>query len=178
MKDIKKTLKLAGIMALVVNILNIINLFLNIYVYEFSVFAIVEESICIALTFITGIIYLCLLKKSKEQIIQKKGLFLTLSLINLFNNIFVWIIALWVEISVSNLARVAYMKQMFKNAEGSNTDGSTIELNEDDYEIKKETENLTESLKDLESLKSKNLISEEEYNDLRQNLINKFLNKQ
>lgn len=177
MKDIKKTLKLAGIMALLVNILNIANLLLNIFVYEFSVFAIVEESICILLTFITGITYLCLLKKSKEEIIKKKGLFLTLSLVNLFNNIFVWIIALWVDIVVSNLSRIAYMKQMFNNS-NSEQNNQDISISEDDYEIKKETENLSEALKDLENLKSKELISEEEYNELRQNLINKFLNKQ
>lgn len=176
MKDIKKTLKLAGIMALLVNILNIANLLLNIFVYEFSVFAIVEESICILLTFITGITYLCLLKKSKEEIIKKKGLFLTLSLVNLFNNIFVWIIALWVDIVVSNLSRIAYMKQMFNSPNAENN--SDINITENDYEIKQETENLSEALKDLENLKSKELISEDEYNELRQNLINKFLNKQ
>jgi len=176
LKDIKKTLKLAGIMALLVNILNIANLLLNIFVYEFSVFAIVEESICILLTFITGIIYLCLLKKSKEEIIKKKGLFLTLSLVNLFNNIFVWIIALWVDIVVSNLSRIAYMKQMFNSTNAENN--SDINITENDYEIKQETENLSEALKDLENLKSKELISEDEYNELRQNLINKFLNKQ
>ena len=177
MKDIKKTLKLAGIMALIINVLNITNLLLNIFYYEFSVFAVVEESVCILLAFITGLTYLCLLKKSKEQIIKKKGLFLTLSLINLFNNIFVWIIALWVDIVVSNLARIAYMKQMFNNTNTEQNNGD-INISEDDYEIKKETENLSEALKDLENLKSKELISEEEYNELRQNLINKFLSKQ
>ena len=177
MKDIKKTLKLAGIMALLINILNIASLLLNIFVYEFSVFAIVEESICIVLTTITGIIYLCLLKKSKEEIVKKKGLFLALSLINIFNNIFVWIIALWVEIVVSNLARIAYMKQMFNSPNAENANGD-INIAENDYEIKQETQNLSEALKDLENLKSKNLISEEEYSELRQNLINKFLNNQ
>lgn len=177
MKDIRKTLKLAGIMALIINLLNMGNLLLDIFVYEFSVFAIVEESICIALTFLTGITYLCFLNKSNEQIVKKKGLFLALSLINIFNNIFVWIIALWVEIAVSNIARIAYMKQMFKTTNDPNAN-SDINISENDYEIKKETENLTEALKDLENLKSKNLISEEEYNELRQNAINKFLNKQ
>ena len=177
MKDVKKTLKLAGIMALIINLLNIGNLLLDIFVLEFSIFAIVEESICIVLSFVTGIIYLCMLKKSKEEIINKKGLFLALSLINLFNNIFVWIIALWVEIAVSNASRIAYMKKMFNSTNGEQ-DISDIDIEESDYEIKKETENLTEALKDLESLKNKNLITEEEYNELRQNTINKYLNKQ
>ena len=177
MKDIKKTLKLAGIMALLINLLNIGSLLLNIFVLEFSVYAVVEESICIALTFFTGITYLIMIKQSKENILRKKGLFLAISLINIFNNIFVWIISLWVEISVSNLARIAYMKKMFNspNSESGNWD---INIAEDDYEIKKETENLTEALKDLENLKNKNLISEEEYVELRQNTINKYLNKQ
>jgi len=177
MKDIKKTLKLAGIMALIVNVLNITNLLFNIFAEKFYVFPVVEEGICIILTFITSITYLCFLKKTKEQIIQKKGLFLALSLINIFNNIFVWIISLWVEIAVSNLARISYMKKMFTNP-NTQENGNEIHLSEDDYEIKKETENLTEALKDLENLKSKNLITEDEYNELRQKLINKFLNKE
>ena len=178
MKDIKKTLKLAGVLSLVINVLNISNLMLAIFVDEFSVFAVVEESICIVLTFVTGITYLCLMKKNKEHLIQHKGVFLALTLINIFNSIFVWIIALWVEIAISNIARIEYMKQVLNKTGKSAESGDTIDLNECDYEIKKETENLSESLKELDNLKSKKLISEEEYNELRQSLINKFLNKQ
>ena len=70
------------------------------------------------------------------------------------------------------------MKQMYTSNNAASGDDTTVDLGKDDYEIKKETENLTEALKDLENLKSKNLINEEEYNKLRQNLINKFLNTQ
>lgn len=176
MKNINKTLKLAGIMALIVNILNISNLFLNIFV-EFSVFGIVEEGICIVLSFLTGITYLCLMKKNNKYLIEHKGLFLALSLINLFNNIFVWLISLWVEFAISSLVRAEYMKKMFNNNKDNQNSDNIVDLNDNDYEIKKETENLSDSLKELESLKSKNLISEEEYEELRTNLINKFLSK-
>ena len=43
---------------------------------------------------------------------------------------------------------------------------------------KQETEELSESLKNLENLKNKGTITEAEYNELRQSVINKFLSRQ
>lgn len=175
MRDLKKTLKWAGIMALIANVLNISSLFFNIY-FDFYLFGIVEESICIALTFVTGLTYLILLKKNNEFYVKHKGIFLAISLINLFNNIIVWGISLWVQIAVSNYARYNYMKTMFKQGNQQN-DGSII-LEKDDYTIKQETEDFSESLKKLENLKNKGEITEEEYNELRQAVIKKFLEQQ
>ena len=73
MKDIKRTLKLAGIISLVINLLNVGSLLLDIFCFEFSTFDVVMDSICIVLTLITGISYLCLAKKSNDYLAKHKN---------------------------------------------------------------------------------------------------------
>jgi len=172
MRDIKRTLKVAGIIALCINIVNVSNLLMAIFLHEFSVLSVVSEAVCIAITFVTGIIYLCLSKKSNSYIIKRRGLFLTICLLNILNNILVWIIALWVEIAVSNAARFGFLNHNFNNEDGS------IEIDKNDYNtINKETDYLSECLKDLEAMKNKGEITEEEYAELRKKLISRFLEK-
>ena len=171
MRDIKRTVKIAGIIALGINVVNISNLLMSIFAKEFSVLAVVTESICVAITFVTGIVYLCLSKKSNSDIIKRRGLFLTICLLNILNNILVWIIALWVEISVSNAARFGFLNHSY------NSEDDSIEIDKNNYTVNKETDYLAESLKDLETMKNKGEITEEEYAELRKKLISRFLEK-
>ena len=174
MRSINKTLRLAGILALCINVLNIGSLLLNINTSENLIYDIIINSIGIALTFVTGIVYLCLHKKDEDYLAKHKGLFVTLLWLNIFNNIFVWIISLWVEIMVSGLHNRLIFTQYKENSENPND----VVLDNNSYNVKKEAEDLSEGLKELDSLKEKGSISEDEYNELRQSLINKFLNKQ
>lgn len=172
MKQINKTLRLAGILALCINALNVGNLILDIYFGEHVAYYVTIDAVSIALTFATGIVYLCLHKKSEEYLANHKAIFVTLLWLNILNNLFVWIISLWVEIMVSGLQRKFLFTEMHSE---ENLDD--VVLGENSYKVKKEAEDLSTGLKDLEDLKNKGTITEEEYNELRQALINKFLNK-
>ena len=174
MQQINKTLRLAGILALCINIVNIGNLFLDYNYSEYPAYALTIDIISIVLTLVTGIFYLWLCKKSSEYIVKRKAIFVTLLWLNILNNLFVWIISLWVEIVVTGLQR----KLMFTEMHDNSGNGDDVVLGENSYKVKKETEDLSSGLNELEELKNKGTITEEEYNELRQALINKFLNKQ
>ena len=60
--------------------------------------------------------------------------------------------------------------------ENEETNPNNVILNEEDYEIKTYAETLTVKLEELKNLRSKNLISEEEYQKLRQEAIDNFMN--
>ena len=103
MKEFLRTLKIAGILCLVVSLFNIYSLMMDIFVIEFSVYFIVSDSICLAFSLITGITYLCFLRKSEEKILQQKLVFSILLFLNIFNGLVVWIISFWVLIAVNKL---------------------------------------------------------------------------
>ena len=64
----------------------------------------------------------------------------------------------------------------FEANKSENNNPNNIILSEEDYEIKTYAETLTIKLEELKSLRAKNLISEEEYQKLRQEAINNFMN--
>ena len=73
---------------------------------------------------------------------------------------------------------VSNLQRRFLFTENQTDENSSdVVLGQNAYQVKKEAEDLTTGLKDLEDLKNKGTITEEEYAELRQALINKFLNK-
>jgi len=134
------------------------------------------------LSITTGIIYLCYSKKSKEKILKQRKLFFTLSIVNIFNNLIVWVLAFWVQMSFNREMRTAGIKQIFsipnnnqQSCYKKDDDENVIIIDEDDYEIKHNAQTLTSRLEELKDLRSKNLISEEEYENLRQEALRKFM---
>lgn len=181
MTNIKKTLKTAGIWCLVATILSLITLFTDIYLFEFYLYNVIVSSMEILLSVITGIIYLCYSRKTKESILKHKNLFFVLAIINIFNNLIVWFLAFWVQMTINREIRTIHFKTMFNmsnnsthyNRDEDNSD--VIVIDEDDYEIKHNAETLTSELEELKSLRDKNLITEEEYERLRQETLRKFM---
>jgi len=182
MTNIKKTLKTAGIWCLVASLICVCSLLANIYLFEFSLYNIICDVFGIILSTTTGIIYLCYSRKEKEKVLKQRKLFFTLSIINIFNNLIVWVLSFWVQMSLNREIRTTGIKQMF-NIPNNNQqpqykkgeDDNVIILDEDDYEIKHSAQTLTSRLEELKDLRTKNLISEEEYENLRQEALRKFM---
>lgn len=178
-KDMKKTLKLAGILCLVASIFNVASLMLDIFYYTFSVYYIVFDSICFVVSLLTGIIYLSLMNKSEDFILSRKGLFLTLMFLNIFNGLVVWIISFFVYFSITKKQRPANFSP-FGNERGESKNETTddslvINLDEDSYKERKIVKDLTEKLEELIRLRDKKLISQEEYKKMREELIKKYI---
>ena len=180
MKGINKTLKTASIWCFVSIFLGIGSLFYDIYAVEFSVYNIIIDALCIILSIITAIIYMVYAKKTKQEILNKHRTFYILCFANIFNSLIVWVIAFWVQMSVGREIRGQSFRRVFTmpNFAGENeeTNPNNVILNEEDYEIKTYAETLTVKLEELKNLRSKNLISEEEYQKLRQEAIDNFMN--
>jgi hypothetical protein len=183
MRDLKKTLKIAGSISLVASLLGIASLLMNIFVYPFDPYYITSDAAEVVLSIITGVIYLVYMNKSENEIINHRGLFLALNILNIFNNLIVWAVSFWVDISVNNaLKRQEFSNftngyQPFQNQQNSkqNESHQTINneyvMNEDDYSVKKDGKSLKEKLEELNKLKEENMISEEEYNSLRKKIF-------
>ena len=183
MKGINKTLKTASIWCFVATALSIGTLFYDIFAVKFSIYNIIMDSFCIVLSIVTAIMYVYYSKKTKQEIINKHRTFYILCFANIFNSLIVWVIAFWVQMSVGREIRGQNFKRVFtmpnfqaENQEEQTQDTSTVILNEEDYEIRTYAQNLTVKLEELKTLRSKNLISEEEYQKLRQEAIDNFMN--
>lgn len=169
MKDIKRVLKIAGIICFVSSALYLFYLVAEIFSVTQNVFSIVSDAVSIALAIITGSVYLQLSGRTVEEIAGKQNLFFTLTILNIFNSFVVWAVAFWVEIVASRLThRDVYMPRK---------DGEEIgdEIAPDDYEIRDVEKTLSERLEEIEDLKRKNLIMDDEYKALREEAINKYL---
>ncbi len=178
MKEFLRTLKIAGILCLVVSLFNIYSLMMDIFVIEFSVYFIVSDSICLAFSLITGITYLCFLRKSEEKILQQKLVFSILLFLNIFNGLVVWIISFWALIAVNKLQAektAVYLNGQSENNFNLSNDETIIVDNKETYEIRQKSQALVTRLEELKKLRDKNLISEEEYNNLRQEAIKTML---
>ena len=92
-------------------------------------------------------------------------------------------LSFWVQITINKEVRTAGIKQFFNM---SNNDFSTkteknednpdvIVIDENNYSINRNAENLTARLEELKKLRKKNLISEDEYEKLRQEALKKFM---
>lgn len=199
MKDIKKSLKIAGILLIILTILNVA-LFVTyilahiykFYEVEFNWFNTISYLLSIVLSLITAIIYLKIRKLESQEILKKKRLFLILTFLNIFNNVVSWGVTFWIELAVEQQSRKnIYVNPQTFSEETKNTSKyfetendinstsqtnreSEIILDENDFKVI-HAETLTTRLEELKKLRSKNLISEEEYISLRQEAINNFL---
>lgn len=177
----KKTLKLAGIFCLFAAIFNIVLLALDIFYYEFSVYDTVADAICLALSVATGTVYLVFMGKNKEYVLKHRSIFLVLAILNIFNNLVVWVIAFWVQMSVNReLQPNVFMHRSegevkWDNEKSSTGDEKNIQISEEDYSEKRIAQDLTEKLNELNKLREKKLISEDEYKKMRQECIEKFM---
>lgn len=181
MTNIQKTLKTAGIWCLVASLIYIFTLIADILLIDFSLYNVILDGISIALAIITGITYLCFSKKSKETILKNKSVFLVFSILNIFTTLIVWFISFWVQTTISKELRTDALKNAFygqsTNETMDNTNNqNTIILDQDDYEIKQAAQTLSSKLEELKNLKAQNLITEEEYEKLRKEAINNFMN--
>ena len=174
MKDLKKTLRLAGIFCMIALCLCVGELVLDLFVYEFSIYLVLSSSVSIALTSATGITYFVLMNKSIDKIVRHKNVFLVLSIINIFNNIIVWIIAFWVQVVIGQHAVKKRFTEMFSTPEEKKENNSDVIII-DDYEIHTAKETLVSRLEELGELRQKQLITEEEYKNLREEAIRKFM---
>ncbi len=177
----KKTLKLAGIFCLVAAIFGVVSLTLDIFYHDFSVYDIVFDAVCVALSISTGVVYLVFMNKKQEYISKRRAIFLVLSILNIFNNLVVWVISFWVQMTVNRELQpnifVHRSESLFENEEkkGSTVDGKNVHLSEENYSEKQIAQDLTEKLNELNKLREKKLISEEEYKQMRQECINNFM---
>ncbi len=170
MGNVKKTLLIAGIICLAVGLFSVGTLCLDLFVYEYNVYAIVVDSIEIALSLGTGIFYLVVRTKPVKEICKHNMLFFWIAIVNILNNLVAWVMSFWVEIVVSNNARFARINKVKEEKPKENGDIDVV-----DYEIERIKENLTTRLEELEDLKQRGMITEEEYQKLREEAINSYI---
>lgn len=188
-KNIKKTLKIAGILFIILSIIQMVVLGMRIYSMQtgiskikFTWFDYTIDAVEIALSLITGIIYLSQLSKQHDDIVKQNKLFFGLCMVNVLNSLAGWVISFWVQISIEQAKAKEYsFVSPFQDAsnqkqnENNITEDGNIIMDDSSYEVL-HTETLTSRLQELDHLRNKNLISQEEYTRLRQEAIDKFLN--
>ena len=171
MKNLKKTLMIAGILSMVFSLFNVATLLLDIFVYKFFLFDVIYDSVCIVLSIATGIVYFVYMSKGNEEILKHKNVFLTLSIINIFNGLLIWIVAFWVEIAVNQYARNIF----FQNTIKFDSQEENEVASDGDYVVTDSSDVVSTKLEELKKLFEKNLITEEEYNKMRKEIIEKYL---
>ncbi len=170
MKDSKKTLLISGIICLVSGALSVLTLVMAVCAKEIGVTDIVINSLCIALSFVTGISYLCVMNKGNDWLTDHRMLFIILMFLNIINGIIPWLVSFWVEIVITEQYRIRLFNQNFKPGQEGD-----ITLHDNDYEISSKVDYIKSEIEKLDEMKRKNQITEEEYNRLRQDIINKNL---
>ena len=135
--------------------------------------ALVLDGVYAALSIITGIIFLIMQNKTLKQIVDKKAMFVTLLILNIFNNLIVWAMAFWVELLVSRYSRVSTFSYNHIGEQSVPKQENEVVLDKDDYEIKSKVDLLTEEIEKLNKLKESGAITEEEYKKLKEDLLNK-----
>lgn len=187
-KDIKKILNTAGIIFIALSLLQIGGILLRIFVIEpqmekisYNWFDYTCYGLEIFLSLITGITYLVLKNKPREEILKQNKTILAFLILNIFNSFVGWVISFWIEIVFEQERRqessfVNPFEQLTKsNNRSDENNNDEIVMKDEDYQVL-HTETLTTRLEELNRLRSKNLITEEEYAKLRQEAIDKFLN--
>jgi hypothetical protein len=177
--NLKKTLKIAGILCLLVAVFDVAELMMDFFYYDFSVFYIVIDSVAIALSIVTGVLYLTLMNKEKDYLVKHKNTFLVLTILNIFNGIVAWILSFWVLIVVGREQTGSIWRNFDTQSPTPNSTSGTekksdVELDESSYEERKIAKDLTDKLEELNRLKDKKLITEEEYKKMREDAINNF----
>lgn len=171
MKDSKKTLMISGIICLVSGLLSVIMLCLELTAKEIVAYNVVLDSLSVALSLTTGIVYLCVMNKGTDWLTKNRMLFVVLMFVNIVNGIIPWLVSFWVEIVITEQYRIKMFNQSIKQHE----DNGDITLHDNDYEITSKVDYIKSEIEKLDELKRKNMITEEEYERLREEVINKNL---
>lgn len=175
MKEIKKALFVAGIVCVVSSMFSFAQLFSDIFYFNAATYYVVLDGIYAALSMTTGIIFLVMRNKSLKEIVEKKSMFITLLVLNIFNSLIVWAMAFWVELLVSRYSRVSNFDYNHVGEQNTKVQENEVVLDKDDYEIKSKVDMLTEEIEKLTKLKESGAITEEEYKKLKEDLLNKSL---
>lgn len=155
MKNLNKSLKIAGIGYLSISAIQILFMFTDVFLAEMTTFVLIEEIVKILLSFVTGTIYLIFSKKSTESILKNKNLLYTLSILSIFNNIFVWALSLYVQSNLIKEMKSQNLKTAFK-----------IPSNEENYQAfnsNNENKNQNESRNSKEKFSNVIILGEEDY---------------
>ena len=175
MKQLRKALLIAGIVCVGSAMFSFAQLFSDIFYFQAKTYYIVLDGVYAALSIITGIIFLIMQNKTLKQIVDKKAMFVTLLILNIFNNLIVWAMAFWVELLVSRYSRVSTFSYNHIGEQSVPKQENEVVLDKDDYEIKSKVDLLTEEIEKLNKLKESGAITEEEYKKLKEDLLNKSL---
>lgn len=175
MKEIKKALFVAGIVCVVSSMFSFAQLFSDIFYFNAATYYVVLDGVYAALSMTTGIIFLVMRSKSLKDIVEKRGMFITLLVLNIFNNLIVWAMAFWVELLVSRYSKVSNFDYNHVGEQNTKVQENEVVLDKDDYEIKSKVDMLTEEIEKLTKLKESGAITEEEYKKLKEDLLNKSL---
>lgn len=173
MKQLRKALLIAGIVCVGSAMFSFAQLFSDIFYFQAKTYYIVLDGVYAALSIITGIIFLIMQNKTLKQIVDKKAMFVTLLILNIFNNLIVWAMAFWVELLVSRYSRVSTFSYNHIGEQSVPKQEDEVVLDKDDYEIKSKVDLLTEEIEKLNKLKESGAITEEEYKKLKEDLLNK-----
>lgn len=173
MKQLRKALLIAGIVCVGSAMFSFAQLFSDIFYFQAKTYYIVLDGVYAALSIITGIIFLIMRNKTLKQIVDKKAMFVTLLILNIFNNLIVWAMAFWVELLVSRYSRVSTFSYNHIGEQSVPKQENEVVLDKDDYEIKSKVDLLTEEIEKLNKLKESGAITEEEYKKLKEDLLNK-----
>lgn len=173
MKQLRKALLIAGIVCVGSAMFSFAQLFSDIFYFQAKTYYIVLDGVYAALSIITGIIFLIMQNKTLKQIVDKKAMFVTLLILNIFNNLIVWVMAFWVELLVSRYSRVSTFSYNHIGEQSVPKQENEVVLDKDDYEIKSKVDLLTEEIEKLNKLKESGAITEEEYKKLKEDLLNK-----
>lgn len=175
MKERKKALFVAGIVCVVSSMFSFAQLFSDIFYFNAATYYVVLDGVYAALSMTTGIIFLVMRSKSLKDIVEKRGMFITLLVLNIFNNLIVWAMAFWVELLVSRYSKVSNFDYNHVGEQNTKVQENEVVLDKDDYEIKSKVDMLTEEIEKLTKLKESGAITEEEYKKLKEDLLNKSL---
>lgn len=173
MKQLRKALLIAGIVCVGSAMFSFAQLFSDIFYFQAKTYYIVLDGVYAALSIITGIIFLIMRNKTLKQIVDKKAMFVTLLILNIFNNLIVWAMAFWVELLVSRYSKVSTFSYNHIGEQSVSKQENEVVLDKDDYEIKSKVDLLTEEIEKLNKLKESGAITEEEYKKLKEDLLNK-----
>lgn len=173
MKQLRKALLIAGIVCVGSAMFSFAQLFSDIFYFQAKTYYIVLDGVYAALSIITGIIFLIMRNKTLKQIVNRKAMFVTLLILNIFNNLIVWAMAFWVELLVSRYSRVSTFSYNHIGEQSVPKQENEVVLDKDDYEIKSKVDLLTEEIEKLNKLKESGAITEEEYKKLKEDLLNK-----
>ncbi len=181
MKDLKRTLTIAAVVILFSSMFEFAMLFSDIFYFKASTFNIVLDGIYCAISIATAITYFVMASKPFDYVVQNKKVFTIILILNVFNNFISWVVAFWVQFTVSKYQRVKFFTVNHEEINTSdsrhkNERGDEIILDKSDYEVKNKVDILTEEINKLNELRKNGAISEEEYQKLKQEVLERNFN--